>query len=689
MTFLVPLFLIGGLLIAGPIVAHLIRRQTKERIRFSDTRLLEPSPPRLQRRSRIENWWLLALRCLIVLVLTAGFARPFFRRELPIPPASTAPRHVVAVLDTSASMRREGRWTDAVARVRAATRSLGATDRFALLTAGSEIALLINGEQWTRTPEPDRNALVETALAGSAAGWGPTRLDAAIDAALDEATAMAETGEVLATTKIIVVSDCTMGARVSGLAGRDWPPGCTVEIQTIEGPRAADVSLQWLGWTTADGGGRAARARLVNHENRNASVLLHLRELGARRDVAPAQSFPLAPNENRMVLVDVPAELTEPLRLELEGDEEAFNNTLWLVPPQPREIALPYFGAHAVQDSRHALFYLSRATNGWRDPKVQVTVADDAAMLAPAPLLVIAEALSADDARRVRDRVTAGAFALVLLGDASVVPTAAALVDESGWAAAPAPPPNALLGSINFQHPLFAPFADPRYSDFTRVRFWKPVPVAVPEDSKATIVARFDDGSPAVLEAEVGQGRVIVWGGDWSNVASQWVLSTKFVPWLQALVERAAGGPPRPECRRNWRRNESRDRRRRALARRRHRMRTRHAAGFPPLPGVYQVTENGRARAVALQVPVAESRNEPLPADTWEQLGVPVESKAVTTATPGNEEQEQKKVAASDTATESQQQYWRWTLIGAALLLAIESVAALRSARRMAQLQTA
>lgn len=699
MSFLAPLFLLGGLLIAGPIIAHLIRRSTRDRVRFSDTRLLEPSPPRLQRRSRIENWWLLVLRCLVVLVLATGFARPFLRREIPPPAPGRAPHHVVAVLDDSASMRREGLWEDATARVRAAVRELDAGDRFALLTAGGDITELIGGEQWARTPPPERPALVDAALQGREPGWGPSRLDAAIDAALDEIATLADATEEMAEARILLISDCTEGARVAGLAGRDWPPRCRVEIVRIDNPGTSDVSLQWLGWTTSPAGRRAARVRVVEHSGRPITVNLHLRALRDGAELGPVQSLPLAPGGARVTLVEVPVELREPLRLELAGDEEAFNNTLWLVPPQPRELTLPYFGAHDPDDSRHALFYLTRAVGGWRDPKVRLQTPGDPEPAAgdnaaPPPLVVVAEAQPDAVVRRLRTQVEAGTIALVLLADASMIPTAAALAGEENWAAAPPPPANALLGSIDFQHPLFAPFADPRYSDFTRVRFWKPVPVALPPSSGARVVARFDDGSPAVLEVEAGAGRVVVWGGDWSNVASQWVLSTKFVPWLQALVERATGGPPRPNVAEigdssalglagnvRWTRVEAAGPAENP---------TDAEAGddavdtaMPATPGVYRIEQEGQTRLVALQVPAVESRNNPMPDDTWEQLGVPIDTAPVTTAAAA-EESERERMAASDAVTESRQQFWRWLLIAAAALLAVESIVAIRAAQKVA-----
>ncbi len=59
MSFLTPLFLLGGLAIAGPILFHLIRRNTRERFTFSSLMFLRPEPPRLTRKSRLEDILLL------------------------------------------------------------------------------------------------------------------------------------------------------------------------------------------------------------------------------------------------------------------------------------------------------------------------------------------------------------------------------------------------------------------------------------------------------------------------------------------------------------------------------------------------------------------------------------------------------------------------------------------------------
>ncbi len=191
------------------------------------------------------------------------------------------------------------------------------------------------------------------------------------------------------------------------------------------------------------------------------------------------------------------------------------------------------------------------------------------------------------------------------------------------------------------------------------------------------VAARFDDGSPAVLEAPVGKGRVIVWGGDWAPVASQWVLSTKFIPWLETLFERAAGGAARPVVAEvgsaekllgnepgQWR----------ALAD----TNGTFTATIPTLPGVYQLQQGDTTRWVALQVPAAASDVSPMTID-WEKLGVPLHAQALTSAAPLAAPLGQDQTAP---VLEAQQKLWRWLLLGAVVLLALESIYSLALARQ-------
>src|SRR6185503_3149558 len=103
MSFLTPLFLLGGLAVAFPVIFHLIRRTTRERTAFSSLMFLEPSPPRLTRRSRLEHILLLILRCAVLCLLALGFARPFIKKMIDSPASAIGARQIVVLVDISAS----------------------------------------------------------------------------------------------------------------------------------------------------------------------------------------------------------------------------------------------------------------------------------------------------------------------------------------------------------------------------------------------------------------------------------------------------------------------------------------------------------------------------------------------------------------------------------------------------------
>src|SRR4026208_1320405 len=110
MQFLAPLFLVGAAAIALPIIFHLIRKTTKEKTVFSSLMFLSPPPPKVTRRSRLDNILLLLLRCGVLGLLALGFARPYLVRPTNGSPATGAGKKMVILIDTSASVRRDNLW---------------------------------------------------------------------------------------------------------------------------------------------------------------------------------------------------------------------------------------------------------------------------------------------------------------------------------------------------------------------------------------------------------------------------------------------------------------------------------------------------------------------------------------------------------------------------------------------------
>ena len=118
MSFLAPLYALGLLAVAAPIVFHLIRRTPRGDVPFSSLMFLSPTPPRLTRRSRLDDWLLLLLRATALVLLAAAFARPFLRQQATLDPIEAGGRRIAVLVDTSASMRRADLWPKARARPR-------------------------------------------------------------------------------------------------------------------------------------------------------------------------------------------------------------------------------------------------------------------------------------------------------------------------------------------------------------------------------------------------------------------------------------------------------------------------------------------------------------------------------------------------------------------------------------------
>ena len=76
----------------------------------------------------------------------------------------------------------------------------------------------------------------------------------------------------------------------------------------------------------------------------------------------------------------------------------------------------------------------------------------------------------------------------------------------------------ALLASIDFQHPLFTPFADPRYNDFSKIHFWKHHLVIGPdwEDPAHSVPTLFDNRQPAWIVKTQGRGKMFVLTSSWA-----------------------------------------------------------------------------------------------------------------------------------------------------------------------------
>lgn len=678
MNFLTPLFLLGGLAIAGPIVFHLIRRTTRERRVFSSLMFLLPTPPRLAKRSRLEHWLLLLLRCLALGLLALGFSRPFFKQTPLDDPTAAQPKRIVVLVDVSASMRRAGLWAAARERVEATLGKVSAVDQVALYTFDRAATPLLPFEEWNRTAPTDRVALAQARLAAASPGWAGTQLGTALIAAA-EALAENDGKQFPGPREVVLVSDLQTGSRLDALQAYEWPKGVALVLEPVKARGTTNAGLQLVADSadTSRASETVVRVRVSN----SADAQREQFKVGWARAEAPGEfagapiDVYVPPGQSRVVAVPLVKSAPGLDRIGLKGDDEDFDNTAYVSPPAQQRLNVLWLGDDAPDDVRQPLFFLRRALSDTPRLAVNVVARTSSAQLTPddvrtAQVIFVAAALPPAQAAELRAQAQAGKTVVFVPKNAAAAATLGLLVGREGVTLTEVTPTNyAMLAEIDFKHPLFAPFADPRFSDFTKIHIWKYRkfdPATIPA---GRVLARFDSGDPAVVEAPLGQGRLVVWATGWQPEDSQLSVSSKFVPVLWSLLELGGGVATAPS---QWLVGDTA-----ALP---------AGAGDKEVrftePGIRTVAVGERTLRFAVNLEPNESRTAPVAPDELERLGVPVAQTA-----PQLEPDGENQIVLQGVEAENRQKLWRWFIAATLAVLLVESALAGWTARKANQKQ--
>jgi hypothetical protein len=97
------------------------------------------------------------------------------------------------------------------------------------------------------------------------------------------------------------------------------------------------------------------------------------------------------------------------------------------------------------------------------------------------------------------------------------------------------------LGFIDYQHPIFEIFRGPRGGDFAGARFFRSRSVQVLDGDSVAVLARFDDGSPALIEKTVGSGRVLTWTSTMDTYWTDFPQKPVFLPFVHRLIAHSSG----------------------------------------------------------------------------------------------------------------------------------------------------
>ncbi|MGQ0735442.1 MAG: BatA domain-containing protein [Acidobacteriota bacterium] len=528
MSFLAPLFLAGLALLALPVLVHLIQRERKNVVQFPSLMFVRRIPYSSIRRRRIHNWSLLALRLAALALIVAAFARPFVRGDT-LTAAGGGARDLVVLLDRSYSMGHAGQWTRAQQAALDAVGALADGDRatLVLFSAGADVVVPGTHDRGQLRAEIDR----------AQPSAGTTRYGPALKLA----------GSLLAASsfprrEVVLISDFQRLGWAPG-DGVRLPAGTTLEPVVVGPGEARNLSATPITVQREQVAGQTRVTVTAGVLNRSADVITGATlTLELDGHVVQSTQVNVSPHGSASATFP-PVVLTSPNTrgtVKIADDSLERDNAFHFVLSPPRPIAV-----HLIdrgRGSRDAGLYLSRALEIGDTPRFEVSRGELTALtdeiLARSRLLILNDVSpSAPEASRLQRFVDNGGGLLVALGpqgswaagaETWIPATVTATVDRSRGSAA------ATMGGLAYGHTIFEPFRAPHSGDFSAARFYGYRAVAVAKD--AQVLARFDDGSPAVVARAVGRGRVIVFAStldlSWNDLA----LKPVYLPFVHQLA---------------------------------------------------------------------------------------------------------------------------------------------------------
>jgi len=574
MSFLFPLYFLGAVALAAPILLHLRKRPPKDQTPFSSLMFLEKTPEKLTRRSKLEKLLLLALRCLVLLLLALMFARPFLMDQPFIGEASQG-RRVVILIDKSASMQRTDLWSQAGERMEEELKSMEAEDEATVIVFDEKDLVVIGFEEWKQLPPSERVEFVMAKLKDSAPGWNATAIGeslmAAVELMVDRDAVDAASGKRFGEKEVVLISDFQEGGERDSLNRLAWPEGIKLRNVVVKTKGSTNFSLHAANKKAEDDEGIDSSGKAVKSGKGKEHHSVRVRVANSLEGMA--EKFTLAwvgegASKDEMVEGNVPPGgarvLMAPPRmneaaegvLEIQGDGHAFDNRIYVGPTQPREVRILYLSDDVEKvDAGTPLFYLSRALRKTAevDPMLEsrrvsdVKTADE---LKGYDVVILTGGWDAVLGKNLAEFVKrSGGVVICSVADEIGNPELESLTGLSGINVSEAEIEDyAMLAGLDFEHPVMVPFAKAQVRDFSKIHFWKHrmLSFSDPFEDNISVMASFDDGSPAWMDVRQGKGRVYLMMSGWEPTESQLALSSKFVPLLYSILTEAGFSAVKP-----------------------------------------------------------------------------------------------------------------------------------------------
>ncbi|MEY2905664.1 MAG: hypothetical protein RLZZ408_135 [Verrucomicrobiota bacterium] len=505
------MFLLAGAAVALPVFLHLLRRNPREPMGFPTLRFLKSVSVRETKRHRLRRLLVMLLRCLVLLLLAAAFARPYLPRF-----TTDTGRVVVIAIDNSMSMQVAGRWD----RLRD-----WAIEQAGKGEPGDRIGLMMMNPQpsWLKNPNTDWDGTL-LALRAMKPGFTSTRYAPPLALAAEMLSRMPAKKK-----ELIWMAD----QQLAGWKGTDFskklPDGVSVKFpDPLPVPRhqAAINTAEWDNTPGSRGVTVSIRSYSAAPDVRKLTLLSGSRTIASRS----VELTPGAVSRFALPAKDENVSSSLPLRIEMDPDDLPADDVAYLVRGESGKLSVmldempsgkektDYLGIALESSLHHPTEPVSTASppqNDWPVTSVAVLRNPDSFRN---PAL-----------RNLDQFLNRGGRAMIFLdgspaqrdwlrGKQVEIAGRDSVESLRDWAE---------------EHTLIAPFAKRSLLPLLDLKFSKCW--SLNGDSLIPL-ACWSDNSPGIAELSVGAGKVVLFGFEPARESTTWPLRPSFTPFLHHAV---------------------------------------------------------------------------------------------------------------------------------------------------------
>jgi Mg-chelatase subunit ChlD len=534
MSFLNPFFFFGTLALAVPVLIHLVRREKSEIVLFSSLMFLLKVPKQAIRQQKIKNLLLMALRLLILALLVAAFARPYLTQNTNPAAAAGNNRGIVLLLDNSYSMRYGNNFDRLKTEARRRIDAMASGDRMAMIAFNESATML--GQ-----PSSDKGTL-KAAVDTLEPSFSGTRYYEAFTLADRVFSQMAS-----AQRQLVIVSDFQRNGW--NRSSRESVIGSDVKTEyvnlAIENP--TNVGIDSVSIEPAVSFARMYTGRVIAriHNHRKDQPVTVPISVSVNEREAARKTIMVAPNGTTLAEFtgfDLPIGYSKG-RVRIEADDPLkLDNDFLFALDRREKLSVLVVDAGRPRQS----FFLRQAYTSSPDLPYAVTVIQlqnaTPEELGKHDVVVLNDVPRLSDGLRNRldEQRKTGQGQLVILGKNA----------DTGWwnsyaklpvkttqkifVAKDRGRPSVALTSYDHNHSIFKPFETSTKLALNSAQFF--AYVGMEARPGATVLAKFEDGSPGIVESAKEDHGMLVFNSTVDNDWNDLPLKPSFLPLFHEMV---------------------------------------------------------------------------------------------------------------------------------------------------------